>query len=141
MGTAVHTTLVCPAARSIHPADDAPSVICGVIDGSNEGAEIGGWERRGKVTPVVSGTRDPATIRYLCAGRGVPGSETSYCACVLWRAQRQADWADRHGPGALRDDLAIRPPAVRDKLTDIPDVRSLIDREHVAGEMSNIGLG
>lgn len=107
-------TLVCPAALPIHPAADVPSVVCGVLEQANSGAEIGGWEQRGQITARLSGSADRSTVRALCAGTGIPGSAISYCACELWRARRHADWANRTGPDSLRDEKATRPPASRD---------------------------
>lgn len=116
----------CPAA-SVHPpavGDGVPTVLCGVLANSNEGAHIAGVTRRGQVDPVFHGDRDPSIVRFTCLSPGVPGSRMSYCACVLWRAQRDADRAGRRGPDALRDEQATRPrnrtghaPPVADALT------------------------
>lgn len=130
--------LVCPAALPIHPATDEPSVVCGVLEQANEGAEIGGWEERGQITARLSGSRDRSTVRNLCAGRGVPGSAVSYCSCVLWQAQKEAEWAQRHGPDALRDPIADRPPAVRDRI-DAPAVGSLVGGYDE--QLAQLGIG
>jgi hypothetical protein len=97
---------VCPAATPIHPPADDESVLCGVLALANDGAHIGGVTARGQVSPLMSGSKDPNIVRFQCAGTGVPGSHMSYCACELWRAQRDAELAGRRGPGALRDEKA-----------------------------------
>lgn len=93
----------CPAATVIHPATDLPSVVCGVLALANDGAHVDGFEARGQVAAVFSGSKDPSTINLFCAGTGLPGSRCSYTACMIWRAGRDADWARRRGPDALRD--------------------------------------
>jgi hypothetical protein len=108
--------LVCPAANEIHPPADSPSVLCGVLDNANDGAHVHGFAERGHVSPVVSGDRDQSVIAAYCAGEGITGSVCSYTSCPVWRAAREAEWAHRRGPGALRDEQAIRPSAVRDEL-------------------------
>lgn len=110
------TALTCPAASGIHPAADAPSVLCGVLAQSNRGAHVRGFQSRGQVSPVMSGSHDPATIATACAGDGVPGSQLSYCACAIWRAGKQAEWAGRRGPDALRDEHAVRRPEIDTEL-------------------------
>lgn len=107
-------TLVCPAASLVEPPAHGPSVICGALELSNDGAHVNGFQSRGQVSALMSGKSDPRTVRGFCAGDGVPGSPRSYCSCVIWRAQRQAEWAARRGPDALRDDQAARPPVTRE---------------------------
>lgn len=98
----------CPAATIIQPADDVSSVLCGVLAKSNDVSDVGGYASRGAVSPVMSGTRDPNVVRFFCRSPGIPGSRRSYCACALWRAQRDAELAGRHGKDALRDGQAER---------------------------------
>jgi hypothetical protein len=107
---------VCWAARALHPAADSPSVLCGVLDKANDGAHVNGFEDRGHVSPVISGDRDRSAVSAYCCGTGIPGSVASYTACPIWRAAKEAEWARRRGPDALRDEQATRPPAVRDQV-------------------------
>ena len=111
-------SIVCPAGAPIHPAaSGSTSVLCGVLSNANAGAHVGGYQRRGHVSPIMSGEHDPTIVATYCAGPGVTGSLCSYAMCPVWRAGRDADWADRKGPDALRDEQAHRPPAgVRDAL-------------------------
>lgn len=83
---------------------------------ANDGAEVGGFTERGHVSPVMSGDRDRNVIATYCAGQGVPGSLCSYYQCPIWRAAREASWAARKGPDALRDTQASRPPVTREQL-------------------------
>lgn len=108
----------CPAAVSIEPPHEAPSVICGVLELSNHGAHAHGFTSRGQVSPVISGTRDAGTVHGFCAGAGIPGSRCSYTACAIWRAGREADWAQRRGPDALRDEQSDRRPTVDPELAE-----------------------
>lgn len=100
----------CPAATTFPPVvgDRVPDVLCGVLAKSNDGAHVGGFTSRGQMDPMFYGDKDPSVIRHACHGRGVPGSPASYCACVIWRAQRDAERAGRKGPDALRDEQATR---------------------------------
>lgn len=104
--------LVCPAASPLNPAAGVPSVVCGVLELSNEGAHAHGFQSRGKVSAVMDGEHDAGTVHGFCAGPGIPGSLVSYCACAIWRAGREADWAGRRGPDALRDEDAVRRPQI-----------------------------
>jgi hypothetical protein len=97
---------VCPAASTVR----GDSVVCGVLALGNESASLRGSREAGQVSPVMDAARHGSVVRHQCFGRGVPGSESSYCRCVLWRAQRDAEIAGRHGDGALRDEQAHRPP-------------------------------
>lgn len=101
---------VCPAASVIQPAADLPSIHCGVLALANQGAHVDGFESRGQVDAVFSGSRDPSTVNLFCAGEGLPGSSCSYTACEIWRAGREADWARRRGPDALRDEQGYAAP-------------------------------
>lgn len=85
-----------------------------MLELSNDGAHVRGFTSRGQLPALMSGRKDSGTVRHFCAGRGIPGSEISYTACALWRAQREAEWAARKGPDALRDEKAQRPPGGRD---------------------------
>jgi hypothetical protein len=100
--------LVCPAASPIEPPGHGESVLCGVLNQANDGAHVAGFTGRGQVSPLMSGRDDPNVVAFQCAGQGVPGSPASYCACALWRAQRDAERAGRRGPGALHDGGADR---------------------------------
>jgi hypothetical protein len=114
--------LACPAAMEVSPPAHGPSVRCGVLELSNEGAHAHGFQSRGKVPALMSGRHDARTVHGFCAGPGVPGSRLSYCSCAIWRAQREAEWAARRGQDALRDSEATRPPAIdRDLLADAAD--------------------
>lgn len=92
--------VVCPAASTIHPPDTGTSVVCGVLENANQRREDGG----GHVSPVLRADKDPSTIAGYCAGQGVPGSPASYCACVVWRAEKQR----RRAGDALTDEHAAR---------------------------------
>lgn len=107
--------LVCPAAVPVHPAGDVESVRCGVLAESNVGESIDGFTHRAEVDPIFSGSRDSGTVNLKCAGDGVPGSELSYCTCVIWQSERDAADARRRGPGALVDPASHRPPASRSR--------------------------
>lgn len=93
-----------------------PSVLCGELVIANDGAHVQGFQSRGHVSPVMDGDHDATAIATYCAGDGIPGSEISYYQCPIWRAAREAAWAGRTGPDALRDEQAGRPPAVRDQI-------------------------
>lgn len=96
--------IACPAASPVQPADDQPSVVCGVLEIANEGAEVGGFTERGHVSALFSGSRDAGTVQNFCAGRGIPGSPMSYCSCVIWQAEKDRIAAQRKaGPDGLRD--------------------------------------
>lgn len=110
MGLAIQ----CPAASVVEPPAHGESVVCGVLELSNDGADAHGFQSRGQVSALMSGRKDTRTVRRFCAGRGIPGSPMSYCSCEIWRAQREADWAARRGPDALIDEAAARPPATRE---------------------------
>lgn len=86
------------------------NVLCGVLALANESASLRGSRAAGFVSPVMDGVRHGSVVRFQCLGEGVPGSEMSYCRCVLWRAQREAELAGRSGDGALVDGEALRPP-------------------------------
>lgn len=99
--------IVCPAASPVQPANDEPSVICGVLELANDGAQIAGRRRGAEVSALMSGTRMAATVELFCAGRGIPGSPMSYCACAIWRAEKARIAAGRStGPDGLRDEQA-----------------------------------
>lgn len=85
-------------------------MICGVLELANDGAHAHGFHSRGQISPVMSGTKDARTVHGYCAGTGLPGSICCYTACAIWRAQREAEWAARRGPDALRDEQAVRAP-------------------------------
>lgn len=87
-------------------------MLCGVLDQSNDGAEVDGYESRGQVSPIISGSQDQRPISTYCCGCGVPGGLVSYTACPIWRAAKEAEWARRRGPDALRDTDAARPPDI-----------------------------
>jgi hypothetical protein len=106
--------IVCPAASEVQPPAHGPSVVCGVLELSNDGAHVQGFTSRGQVNALMSGQKDRRTVQGFCAGQGIPGSRISYCSCAIWRAQREADWAARRGPDALIDDAAARPPVTRE---------------------------
>lgn len=97
--------LQCPAATPIEPPGHGPSVVCGVLDKANDGAHVGGFTARGQVSALMSGKRDPSVVEHACCG--------DYTACLIWRAQRDAERATRRGPDALRDVDADRAPAGR----------------------------
>lgn len=92
--------------------------MCGVLELSNEQAQLNGYRSRGHINPVLSGTKDSGTVRLFCHGPGIPGSPMSYCSCDLWRAQRDADRAARRGPDALRDERTPRPTSVDPELAE-----------------------
>lgn len=108
--------IVCPAASLLNPAIGAQSVLCGELDLANDGAEIDGFTDRGQVSPVMHGDHDRRVLGTYCCGPGVTGAVNSYAACPIWQAAKEAYWARRRGAGALRDEQAIRPPAIRDEL-------------------------
>lgn len=115
----------CPAASTFPPAvgDRVPDVLCGVLADANDGAHVGGFRSRGQVDALFRGDKDPSTIRFACHGQGVPGSPMSYCACVIWRARRDADRAGRR---EMRDTEATRmqagpDPRVADALGSLTD--------------------
>lgn len=94
-------------------------MVCGVLELSNERAQLGGYRSRGHIDPVLSGTRDGGTVRLFCHGQGIPGSPMSYCSCELWRAQRDAELAARRGPDALVDEQTPRPASIDPELADV----------------------
>lgn len=107
--------LVCPAASEVSPPAHGPSVICGVLELSNDGAHVAGFASRGQVSALMSGRKDPRTVAGFCAGQGVPGSPRSYCSCEIWRAEKaRIAAARRAGMDGLRDDAAVRPPVTRE---------------------------
>lgn len=125
---------MCPAALAIQPPNDAPSVVCGVLELSNHGAHVNGYQDKGHVSPVLSGTQDRLTVHGFCAGKGLPGSRCSYTACAVWRAAREADWASRKGPDALRD-----PDSDRQGFLDPEHADALRAGEHLtSGERQEI---
>lgn len=96
--------IVCPAANLVEPADDQPSIVCGVLELANDGAQINGFTHRAEVSALFSGTRDAGTVHNFCAGRGIPGSPMSYCSCAIWQAEKQRiDDQRAAGPDGLRD--------------------------------------
>jgi hypothetical protein len=105
--------LACPAAAEVSPVAHGPSVLCGVLELSNDGAHAHGFQSRGQVSALMSGAKDAKTVAGFCcrSGAGEPGG---YVRCAIWRAQREAEWAARKGPDALRDDAAARPPVTRE---------------------------
>lgn len=111
--------IVCPAASAIEPPGDAPSVVCGVLENSNDGAHIAGNRDRGQVSPIFSGARDARIVAGFCAGQGIPGSLASYCSCAVWRAEKERIRAGRPaGPNGLRDGQATRPPEIDPELAE-----------------------
>jgi len=96
---------VCPAATTVGDPS-RPSVVCGVLDRSNDGAQLNGLTERGQVTPLFDGRRDANTVTLLCCGSDGAGGRCYYTECVLWRAAKETDWAGRSGPDALRDPQA-----------------------------------
>lgn len=110
--------IVCPAGASAHPAVGSASVHCGVLAASNRGAHVGGFTSRGQVSPIRSGDEDRLAVHTYCCGTGVPGALNSYDACPIWRAAKEAEWAARRGPDALRDKQATRPPDIDPELRE-----------------------
>lgn len=114
--------IACPAASEVQPPARPPGVLCGVLELANDGAHVRGWAAKGRISAMMDGESDARTVHGFCAGRGIPGSPVSYCACAIWRAQREAEWAARKGPDALRDEQAIRPDRDFSALEDARDL-------------------
>jgi hypothetical protein len=111
--------IVCPAATLVEPPNDAPSILCGVLELSNDDAQLNGYRDRGQVNAMFSGSRDAGTVQNYCAGRGIPGSPMSYCACVIWRAEKaRIEAARAAGQDGLRDPSAARPPTIDPELAE-----------------------
>jgi hypothetical protein len=108
--------IVCPAGTHVSPPSEGDSVVCGVLEQSNQGANVGGFHSRGQLPALISGRADPKVVLGFCCGPGVPGSRLSYCSCVLWRAEKQRL---ARGDSELRDELAQRPPEVDPELAEV----------------------
>lgn len=103
--------ILCPAGRQVSPPLHGPSVMCGVLEQSNDGAHAHGFQSRGKVSALISGRHDSATVREFCCGRRVPdgskdveaapGEQASYTACRVWQAEKARIAAARKGPDGL----------------------------------------
>jgi len=103
--------IACPAATPVQPANDDPSVVCGVLERANDDAELHGFRARGQVSALMSGSKDSGTVLNFCAGQGIPGSPASYCCCAIWRAEKaRIAAARRAGQDGLVDEQASRPP-------------------------------
>lgn len=98
--------IACPAATEINLPDVGPSVRCGVLARSNDGAEVNGWEARGQVDDTFEG--HTVTARRFCCDDGTTDERTGYTRCVIWEAERKAQAAGRSGPDALHDEEATR---------------------------------
>lgn len=108
--------IVCPAGAPVHPPADSPSVLCGVLNLANDGAEVRGFQSRGHVSPVMSGDRDTNAVFAYC--RSEPHGIAGYDQCPIWRAARDAELARRRGPNALRDDHAGHVPTIDPELRE-----------------------
>lgn len=108
---------ICPAADPIGAVTGTiPTVVCGVLRLANVGAELDGFAERGHISPTQDGRNDWKTVVSLCCGPGVPAQREDevnahYTACPLWRAQREAEWANR----AELHDRAHREPVLEER--------------------------
>jgi hypothetical protein len=100
--------LACPAATEVRPPARAAGVICGVLELANDGASVRGFQSHGRTSALMDGESDFRTVHGFCCRFGA-GEPAGYVRCVIWRARREAEWAARRGPDALRDDQAVRP--------------------------------
>jgi hypothetical protein len=117
--------IVCPAAVEVRPVGDAPSIVCQVLERTNDDAEIGGVRERGQVSALFSGTRDAGTVHGFCCGQGVTGSPSSYASCAIWEAAKEAHWAAR---AELRDGQAHRPPVIDPELREFVKLQAGLER-------------
>jgi hypothetical protein len=84
----------CPAVRDVitETRYGGGAVICGIV-----ALENGHEQLVRRVSPVITEARDPSSIEAFCAGEGVPGAENSYCACPVWRGEKERLWRRRAG--------------------------------------------